>query len=697
MNMVKSFLILLASVVFANAAWAKPQFVPPETLEPDLQQRRTALVIAQVLEGFHYTRPSIDDSLSRLAYDRYLEALDPNRAFFTREDIQRFAKYREYFDDSLMKGRLEPAFEIFRLFRSKVEQRIAFALDLLQRHEFDFEHRENYRFDREDEPWAEDEAALDNLWRKRVKNDLLTERLDASDDEPVDRERLVKRYEGIRNRVQQMNPGDVFQAFVNAMTLSIEPHTSYMSPELSENFDINMRLSLQGIGAVLRADDGYTKIQSTVVGGPAARSGKLHAGDHIVGVAQGGDGEMQDVMGWRLQDVVELIRGAKGSTVRLNVIPKSEGRNGRARELALVRDTIKLEDKAAKSEVLEGPEFGGLRIGVIDIPAFYRDFAGHAAGKSNFRSTTRDVRALLTELEEQKVDGVIIDLRQDGGGSLAEATELTGLFIPKGPVVQIKDASGNVEIEKDVDPEELYGGPLVVLVNRNSASASEIFAGAIQDYGRGLIVGEPTFGKGTVQTLINLSRYLRTDEDLGRLRLTMAQFFRVLGASTQHRGVTPDITFPTAEDLGDYGERSLDHAIPWGAIPAVIRGSSQDTDLPYLRAASEERIRKDPGFQFLIDQEAELTKVKEITSVTLHEESRRAERAEREARLLQLRNRLRAHRGLPALESLDEDEDERLAQEDEDPEGVDRIMLQETAFILADWIHRQQPMTAQAR
>ncbi len=695
--MKKSFLTLLALLLLGSPVWSKPQFVPPDTLEPDLQQRRTALVIAQVLEGFHYTRPRIDDSLSRLAFERYLKALDPNRSFFTRKDVARFEAYRDTFDDSLIKGRLEPAYEIFRLFRSKVEQRIDFALNLLQHYDFDYEVREDYRFDREEAPWAGDEAELDDLWRKRVKNDLLTARLDASESEPVDRDRLVKRYEGIRNRVQQMKPGDVFQAFVNAVTLSIEPHTSYMSPEISENFDINMRLSLQGIGAVLRADDGYTKILNTVVGGPAARSGKLHGGDFIVGVAQGEKGQMEDVIGWRLQDVVELIRGTKGSTVRLNVIPKSEGRNGRARELALVRDTIKLEDKAAKSEVLEGPELGGLRIGVIDIPAFYRDFAGQAAGKRNFRSTTRDVRGLLEGLQSESVDGVIIDLRQDGGGSLAEATELTGLFIPKGPVVQIKDASGNVEIEKDADPEQVYSGPLIVLVNRNSASASEIFAGAIQDYGRGLVVGEPTFGKGTVQTLINLSRYLRTDDDLGRLRLTMAQFFRVLGASTQHRGVTPDIVFPTADDLEEYGERSLDHAIPWGAIPAVIRTRSPDDDVPHLRMLSEDRIREDPGFQFLVDQESEFNKVKETVSVSLNEKERRSERAQREERLLDLRNRLRSYRGLPLLEKLDEDEDERLAQEDKDPEGVDRIMLQETAFILADWIRRQQPMTAQAR
>ena len=689
--------VLVILVTLVGSLWAKPQFVPVETLKPDAQQRRTALVISQVLEGFHYTRPHIDDSLSRLAFDRYLETLDPNRSFFTREDIQHLSKYRDYFDDCLSKGRLEPAYEIFRLFRRRVEQRIAYALDLLDKHAFDFLRNESYVFDRKDEEWADNGAALENLWRKRVKNDILSSRLDATEDKPFDKDRLVKRYEGIRNRVQQMKSGDVFQAFVNAITLSIEPHTSYMSPDVSENFDINMRLSLQGIGAVLRADDGYTKIMSTVVGGPAGRSGKLHPGDFIVGVAQGKDGNMEDIIGWRLQDVVELIRGVKGSVVRLNVIPKSEGRTGRARTIALVRDTIKLEDKAAKSEVLEGPEYGGMKVGVIDIPAFYRDFAGQAAGKRNFRSTTRDVKRLLADLQRQAVDGVIIDLRQDGGGSLAEATELTGLFIDKGPVVQIKDASGNVEIEKDTDPAQVYAGPLIVLVNRNSASASEIFAGAIQDYGRGLVVGEPTFGKGTVQTLVNLSRYLRTDDNLGRLRLTMAQFFRVLGASTQHRGVTPDISFPTAQDIGDYGERSLEHALPWASIPAVIHNHSPNTDIPYLRDRSEDRIRKDPGFQFLVDQEKEFARIKNIRSVSLDEEQRQRKRDKREKRLLELRNRLRSYRGLPALTSLDEDEDERLAHEDEDPEGVDRIMLEETAHIMVDWIRSRQPLTAQLR
>ena len=687
-------LLLLLALLWPLFAQARPQPVPIDALQPTEEQRRTALVIAQVLEGFHYTRPHIDDHLSRDAFERYLEALDPNRSFFTREDVDRLSVYRDYFDDSLTKGRLAPPFEIFRLFRQKVERRAAYALDLLDNYPFDFDKDEDYRFDRADAPWARDEKALDDLWRKRVKNDILVARLD--DKRPFDKARLRKRYEGLRDRVRQMNAGDVFQTFVNAITLSIEPHTSYMSPEVSENFDIGMRLSLQGIGAVLRSEDGYTKILRTVVGGPAARSGKLHPGDHIVGVAQGRDGPMEDVIGWRLQDVVELIRGPKGTVVRLEVIPKSEGIGGRAREVVLVRDTIKLEDKAAKSKILEGPDYGGLKIGVIDLPAFYRDFAGQAAGKRDFRSTTRDVRKLLLELEDKGVDGIIIDLRGNGGGSLAEATELTGLFIDQGPVVQIKDAASNVELEKDTDPGEIYTGPLVVLVDRNSASASEIFAGAIKDWGRGLVVGEPTFGKGTVQTLVNLARYLRSEQDLGRLRLTMAQFFRVLGASTQLRGVEPDIEFPTAQGARDYGERALDHAIPWAAIKPVIDKPRVRFPIAYLKDRSDKRIAKDPGFRFLVDQEKEFMRMKKIKSAPLNEAKRRAEREQREQRLLALRNRLRAWRGLPPLKSLnEEDEDERLAHADEDPEGVNRIMLEETARILADWIRASRPLTAQ--
>lgn len=684
-------LIVTLILATAFAVQAKPQLVEYDDLQPELYQRRAALVISQVLEGFHYTRPDIDNRLSELAFDRYLSSLDNSKLFFTRKEIDKFEQYRDQFDDDLLKGRLNTAFVMFKAFRHKVEQRIEYALELLRKDDFDFSLDENFYFDRKDQPWASSEAELDDLWRKRVKNDLLSSRL--SDSEGTD---LTKRYQGILRRVQQMNSADVFETFINAFALSIEPHTSYMSPRISENFDIGMSLRLQGIGAVLRSDNEYTEVVSTVVGGPAARSGKIAAGDKIVGVGQDRDGTLEDVVGWRLQDVVDVIRGPKDSVVRLLVLPKDAGPGGRQREITLVRDEIKLEDKAAKAEVLEGPQYGDLRIGVIDIPAFYRDFAGEAAGEKDFRSTTRDVRQLLKELQQKQVDGIVVDLRENGGGSLTEATELTGLFIEQGPVVQVKDMRGQVEVERDTDPELVYGGPLAVLVDRNSASASEIFAGAIQDYRRGLIIGEPTFGKGTVQTLLNLQRYLKGDENVGRLRLTMAQFFRVEGDSTQHRGVMPDIQFPTAMGAREHGERALEHALPFASIRAAIQQPQQNFPLAALRQKNDERIAKDPGFRFLLERETELERVRESKSVSLNEKVRRAERDELDAKLLASRNRLRAFRGLEPLTSLEEDED-RLADAEEDEEGINRIMLDESAQVLVDFIKLQRPMTAQVR
>ena len=685
-------LAALLSLVLGTSALAKPTVVAIDQLRADERQRQTALIITQVMEKFHYRKPRLDDQMSSAVLDRYLESLDANRSFFSARDVAAFERYRLTLDDSLRTGKLDPAFQIFRRFRELVEQRVAFALDRLQTNQFDFEIDEEYRFDRSEADWLPDQAALDDLWRRRIKNDILSLRLSGKA-EPEIKKTLTKRYESISRRVAQMEPTDVFQAFINAFTLSVEPHTSYMSPRLSENFDIGMRLSLQGIGAVLRSDNEFTEIQSTVPGGPAERSGELKGGDRIVGVAQGDDGEMEDVIGWRLQDVVDLIRGPKDSVVRLNILPKSQGVAGRTREVVLVRDQIKLEDKAAKSEVIETGN--GLRVGVIEVPAFYRDFAGQAAGDENFRSTTRDVRKLLDELQAQRVDGVIIDLRRNGGGSLSEATELTGLFIERGPVVQVRDASGKVEVERDPDPEQVYAGPLAVLVDRNSASASEIFAGAIQDYGRGLIIGEPTFGKGTVQTLVDLGRFLRSREDIGRLRLTMAQFFRVEGGSTQHRGVTPDIVFPTSKGAETHGERSLDNALPWASIKPARHTQIGQTAVTGIRQASERRVAENPGFSFLVEEEEDLIALEERKTVSLRESVRRAEWEAREQARLERRNRLREFRGLEPLSSLDDEDDAEVADSDDDEEGVQRIMLEESANILADHIVALRPRTAQ--
>ncbi|MCG6966688.1 MAG: carboxy terminal-processing peptidase [Chromatiaceae bacterium] len=684
---------LLSGALLAGAALAKPSVVSIDELRANEQQRQTALIITQVMEKFHYRKPHVDDRMSEAIFDRYLETLDPNRSFFSAKDVESFAGYRDELDDSLRTGRLDPAYTIFRRFRELVEQRVAYAQQLLSANQFDFEKDEQYQFDRAKADWLPDDAALDDLWRQRVKNDILALRLAGKPDAEITKT-LSKRYEGIGRRVAQTDPEDVFQAFINAFTLSVEPHTSYMSPRLSENFDIGMRLSLQGIGAVLRSDSEFTEVQSTVPGGPAERSGEIAGGDRIVGVGQGRDGQIEDVIGWRLQDVVDLIRGPKDSIVRLSVLPKSQGVGGRTREVTLVRDEIKLEDKAAKSEVIELP--GKVRVGVIEVPAFYRDFAGQAAGDDDFRSTTRDVRKLLDQLQAEHVDGIIIDLRRNGGGSLSEATELTGLFIDKGPVVQVRDSSGKIEVERDPDPEQVYAGPLAVLVDRNSASASEIFAGAIQDYNRGLILGEPTYGKGTVQTLVDLGRFLRSREDIGRLRLTMAQFFRVEGGSTQHRGVMPDIVFPTAKGAAEHGERALDNALPWASIKPASHTRLAVNAAAGLRDASAQRIASNPGFQFLVAEEDDLMQLEKKKVVSLRESVRRAEWQQQEKQRLDRRNRLREFRGLPPLANLDDDEDKVAADADgKDDEGIQRIMLEESANILADQIRAQRPRTAQ--
>ncbi len=681
------FCLLVAS----TTALAIAKEVSPDALIPDNMQRQTALIVNRVLEKYHYRKVVLDDALSERILDRYLESLDPNKSFFTQQDIEAFGKYRNKLDDAISSGKLEPAFDIFRKFRQRVDQRVDVALSLLKKDAFDFTRDETYRFDREDAPWAKDETEINDQWRKRVKNDILGLRLAGKEDKKI-RETLEKRYKTLRRRVHQLDADSVFQAFINAYTLSIEPHTAYMSPERSENFDISMRLSLQGIGAVLRSDDEYTTVQKVVPGGPADKSGQLHAGDRIVGVAQGKDGEMEDIVGWPLQDVVEKIRGKKGTTVRLNVLSKSAGVDAPTKMVSIQRDKIKLEDQAAKSSIIEAE---GMRFGVIDVPAFYRDFRGQAAGNKDFRSTTRDVRKLIADLQKDKVDGIIVDLRNNGGGSLTEATELTGLFIPFGPVVQVKDSRGHIDVERDTDPEEVYTGPLAVLVNRNSASASEIFAAAIQDYGRGLIIGEPTFGKGTVQSLVDLSQFARGKDDLGRLRLTIAQFFRVQGGSTQHKGVVPDLLFPTAEGSGKHGERSLDNALPWAAIKPAEYSQLGKPEISMLQRKHEQRVEHDSAFRFLIEQNQEINKLQEKNEVSLLESARKEEWEQREQRALERRNKLRALRGLAPLAKLDDEEDADTDQE-EDPEGINRIMQEESANILADYIRQKQPITAQA-
>jgi carboxyl-terminal processing protease len=685
--------LYVLSLSWSAATLAKPEIVPIDSLQPRADHAQTLLIVSKVLKRYHYRRHTLDDDLAAEILKSYVDSLDPNRVFFLRADVDGFSDlYATRLDDDVRKGDLNPAYSIFKTYRQRLESAISYALSRLDQG-FDFSLVESYQIDREEAAWPLSLADRQDLWRKRIKNDFLVLRLAGKTDEDI-QETLINRYQGQLRRAQQIDSDDIVQLYINAYAGSLEPHTGYMLPHNAENFDISMSLSLEGIGAVLGSEDEYTEIKEVVTGGPADLSGQLDAGDRILGVAQGEKGKMDDVIGWRLQDVVNLIRGPKGSTVRLSVLPADQGADGTPREVVLVRDKIKLEEQAAKQSVIEDiPGLEGLRIGVIEVPTFYRDFRAASMGEKDFRSTTRDVRRLLLELMEKKVDGVVVDLRNNGGGSLTEATALTGLFIPQGPVVQIRDYRGDVDLELDSDPEQVYGGPLAVLVNRNSASASEIFAGAIQDYGRGIVIGEPTFGKGTVQQLIELGNYLAGNQDIGRLRMTIAQFFRVNGGSTQHKGVMPDIGFPTVSEP-DYGERSLDNALPWDSIRPATFDRTELGSIDGIRQRHEQRIATSPGFNYLKGERVLFDRMADQKLVSLNEDIRRAEREQRENERLRLRNEYRKSAGLDALSQSDVDlDDDDLVKQQREEEHLEEVQVKEAALILADMIRaRSQPV-----
>ena len=666
-------------------------------LKPGMEHYYASNIATRFLTNYHYKRTRLDDDLSEQIFDSYLKLLDPNRIYFLQSDIESFARYRHQMDDALRHSDLLAPFEMFNIYSDRVLDRVAFARKRITQ-PFDFTIDEYYQYDREDEPWAKDQAELDELWRKRVKNDYL--RLKLTDKEPdAIAETLSDRYDNLERRITELKADDVFQFFMNAFAASIEPHTAYLSARNSENFEISMKLSLEGIGALLGRENEYTEISRVVPGGPASKDGRLQAGDRITAIGQDNDGKLVDVIGWRIDDVVELIRGPKDTVVRLEVLPKDEPVGGVTKVIDIVRDEVKLEEQAAQSEIIEIPAADDtgetVKVGVIDLPVFYLDFNGRAQNKPDYRSSTRDVRRLIGELEDEGVAGIVIDLRNNGGGSLLEATTLTGLFIDKGPVVQVRNSSGRISLEEDADSGMAWTGPLAVLVNRYSASASEIFAAAIQDYGRGVVVGETTFGKGTVQSLLDLNDYASADRPgLGQLKLTMAQFFRVNGGSTQNRGVVPDIAFPSAGDPDDYGERSLDNALPWTRIdPARFETAG---DLSQLVAVAESRYRErivdDQEFAWLQDDIAEFNEHAEEKRISLLETAGRERIARREAKK---KEREAVEGGAaPLVEEdsvlaaadaeLDEFEEEAATEdEEEEDEGPD-LLLRETARIIAD-------------
>ena len=628
-------LVTLALSLSVQAGAALPEKVADTPLKPLAQQTQAAIWASRFLSRYHYKAVPLDDAMSEKIFDRYFKSLDGERLFFVQADVDQFGAARSRLDDAINNENLSVPFAIYNLYQQRFNERFSYARELLKT-KFDFAADESYQYDREKAEWPKNEAEMRELWRKRIKNDWLRLKLAGKDDKAI-RDTLDKRYDNYMGRSRKLNNEDVFQIFMNAYTMSIEPHTNYLGPRASENFDIAMRLSLEGIGCVLQTRDEYTVVREVVPGSPAGLSGKIKVGDRIVGVGQGESGALTEVLGWRIDDVVAQIRGAKDSTVRLDVLPAEAGVDGKHTMIALVRKKISMEEQSAKKSILEVRDgTAKRRVGVISLPTFYQDFEARRKGERDFKSATRDVARLLGELKKEKVDNVLIDLRNNGGGSLSEAVELTGLFIDKGPVVQQRNAEGKVEIESDNNAGLAWDGPVGVLINRGSASASEIFAAAIQDYGRGLIIGEASFGKGTVQTLVNLDRFAQGDKAprLGELKMTIAQFFRINGGTTQLRGVTPDIKLPAMADGDSFGESSYDNALPWTSIkPAVYIPAGELKEIvPMLDKRHEARVAKDKDFQYLQEDIALAKKIRKENLISLNETVRRKERDTQEAR-----------------------------------------------------------------
>ncbi|WP_342594338.1 carboxy terminal-processing peptidase [Salinicola lusitanus] len=681
-------------------AWSVTALAGPT---PTDDQRQAASEVAESLQYGSYSGVDLDDEWSKRAFQRLLDVLDDQRAYFLQRDVDNFNDLDTSLDDAVKSGDLDRVYAFYSRYQDRVEARLQWLVDKVDRGiDYDYTSDERLALDRKDYPWAGSESALDDLWSKRLENAALT--LSLSDQTPQEIQKtLHDRYANQLNRVRQTNAEDVLVLLMSAVTGTVDPHTEYFSPQQSESFDIQMRLSLEGIGALLQSDGEYVKVSSLVPGGPADKAGVLQPADRIVAVGQNEDGDMVNVVGMRLDEVVDLIRGPKGSTVRLEIIPAKAVDVTRTHTVRITRDTVKLEDQAAHSRVEEIQRDGKThKIGIITVPAFYVDFDAWQAGESDYRSTTRDVAKEIDKLKAQQVEGIVLDLRNDGGGALQEANSMIGLFIDRGPTVQVRDARGRINLYGDTDAGVAYDGPLAVLVNRLSASASEIFAGAIQDYGRGLVIGSRTFGKGTVQTLTDLSH--------GQLKLTRAKFYRISGESTQHRGVEPDIIYPSLIDPDQIGESALDNALPWDRVrPVQYRLYGEPWRyLEALQDRHEQRIANDPDFVYL-EKQAQLSKRlrEQQTSISLNKEQRQREMDAQETEQLALENQRRRSLGLEPLDdwtdargqsdgseqdgadakdSEEEGSGEEGIPDSDDAKPIDRAELQETSQILLDYV-----------
>lgn len=685
-----------ADAVTGDEAPRKASALP---LKPSTNQLQAAQLSARFLTRFHYESQPLDDAMSAKIYKAYFDGMDAEKVFFTQADMAKFEPLKTQLDDAIWNQDLSGPFSVFNLYIQRAVDRMTFARGLLKQG-FDFSTDESYVYDRKKADWPKDAAELDDLWRKRTKNDWLRLKLAGKSDDDI-RKTLDKRYAGYVERVRQLDSEDAFQTFMNAYAESTDPHTDYLGPRAAENFDISMKLSLEGIGAVLQQRDEYIVVREVVPAGPAAKSGKIHVGDRIVAIGQGADGAMVDVIGWRVDDVVKKIRGKKDTTVRLEILPADAGVDGKHEMISMVRQKVNIEEQAAKKRIVEIKDGNVSRkIGVIELPAFYSDFGARREGDKNFKSATRDVAKLLEELKAAGVEGVVMDLRNDGGGSLVEANSLTGLFIDKGPVVQVRDARGQVDVQGDDTPGMTWSGPLAVLVNRGSASASEIFAAAIQDWGRGLIIGQPSFGKGTVQNLVDLDRFTRGSSEkpqFGELKMTIAEFFRINGGSTQLKGVTPDIQFPLNGDEKDFGESTYDNALPWTQIaPATYKPVADlKAYLPQLQSSHDARTAKSPAWKLMLDELAQYKKMRDKTSISLNFAQRETERKQMDALQADFRARHKAIDGSTAVADEDQDSlDDGLnpnerslkaqIQQEKDAKKAKDPQVQEAAHVMFD-------------
>ncbi|MCP5340455.1 MAG: carboxy terminal-processing peptidase [Steroidobacteraceae bacterium] len=674
---VSALCVALLALGSSSSATSGPAMLPPGALAPTDRQRMIARQVGSILEEAHFRRATIDDRFSAEVFTKFLDFMDGQRSYFLASDIAEFEPLRLRFDDMIRSGDIDPAYGIFARFQQRNRERIRYALAQLEK-EPDWTVDESFEFDRSKAPWPQTSAELDELWRKRIKNDAVSLLLTGKDwAEATDV--LRKRYERVLKRGEQVSPDDVFENLMNAYARTFDPHSSYFSPRNSEEYRIQMSLNYEGIGASLQLVDDYVTVMNVIEGGPAAAAGTLTVKDRITAVGQGKEGPLTDVIGWRIDDVVQLIRGKGGTTVRLQILPAGAAPGTTEKVLDYVRGKVTLEAQAARKEIKtikRGDQ--ELKVGVINVPGFYSDYEAQRAGNANYRSTTRDVRRLIDELRKETIDGLVLDLRGNGGGFLPEAQSLTGLFIDRGPVVQVKFSTGEKEVLDDPDAGLAYAGPLAVLVDRFSASASEIFAGAIQDYRRGVVLGQRTFGKGTVQNLVPLSRYTSRPVN-GQLTVTIGKFYRVTGESTQHRGVEPDVTLASPISLEDVGESALDDALPWDRIAGVpfrTDDSSAPASIASLALEESNRAKNDPDYRWLVSDIAALESMRQQKSVSLNLQTRREERARLEAQRLERENTRRVSQQQTPLKSVEEI----------DAAATPDVVLDQAAEVMADMV-----------